>query len=459
MKPEQIHKIVSAQRSYFSSGATLPVGIRLDALRRLKAAIVRHEADIARALYQDLGKSSEESYLCEIGMVLDELTFMLRHTGTYAKEHRVRTPLAQFAAHSYTKASPLGVVLIMSPWNYPFLLTLDPLIDAIAAGNTAIVKPSAYSPCTSAVIQTILSACFAPQYVAVVTGGREENRHLLDETFDHIFFTGSQAVGREVLRRAAEHLTPCTLELGGKSPVIVDRTANIARAARRIVFGKFLNCGQTCVAPDYIYCDARVRDALVKALMREIRRQFGADALCNPKYGKIINQKHFDRISRLIDRNKLVYGGKFQPEQHRISPTILTDVTWDDPVMQEEIFGPILPILTYDSLDEALIAINSHPHPLALYLFSEDKKTMRRITQTCSFGGGCINDTIIHLATPHMGFGGVGASGMGAYHGKTGFETFSHRKSIVDKKTWLDLPMRYQPYRKSYSRLVRLFLH
>ena len=308
-------------------------------------------------------------------------------------------------------------------------------------------------------IQTILSACFAPQYVAVVTGGREENRHLLDETFDHIFFTGSQAVGREVLRRTAEHLTPCTLELGGKSPVIVDRTANIARAARRIVFGKFLNCGQTCVAPDYIYCDARVRDALVKALMREIRRQFGADALCNPKYGKIINQKHFDRISRLIDRNKLVYGGKFQPEQHRISPTILTDVTWDDPVMQEEIFGPILPILTYDSLDEALTAINSHPHPLALYLFSEDKKTMRRITQTCSFGGGCINDTIIHLATPHMGFGGVGASGMGAYHGKTGFETFSHRKSIVDKKTWLDLPMRYQPYRKSYSRLVRLFLH
>ncbi len=459
MKPEEIHKIVSAQHIYFSSGATLPVSIRLDALRRLKAAILRHESDISQALYQDLGKSPEESYLCEIGMVLDELSFMLRHTSRYAKEHGVRTPLAQCASHSYTKPSPLGVVLIMSPWNYPFLLTLDPLIDAIAAGNTAIVKPSAYSPRTSAVIETILSECFAPHYVAVITGGREENRHLLDEPFDHIFFTGSQAVGKEVLRHAAERLTPCTLELGGKSPVIVDSTAKINLAARRIVFGKFLNCGQTCVAPDYIYCDIRIRDDLVKALMREIRRQFGADALHNPKYGKIINDKHMKRISRLIDRNKLVYGGKCNLEQRQISPTILTEITWDDPVMQEEIFGPVLPILTYHTIDEALTAINAHPHPLALYIFSENKQTIRHITGTCSFGGGCINDTIIHLATPYMGFGGVGASGMGAYHGKTGFQTFSHSKSIVNKKTWLDLPMRYQPYHKLYTRLIRLFLH
>lgn len=458
MKPEEIHKIVSAQRTYFASGATLPVSIRLDALRRLKAAILRHESDILQALYQDLGKSSEESYLCEIGMVLDELSFMLRHTSHYAKEQRVCTPLAQCVSRSYTKSSPLGVVLIMSPWNYPFLLTIDPLIDALSAGNTAIVKPSAYSPCTSEVIQTILSECFAPHYVAVATGGREENRHLLDESFDHIFFTGSQTVGKEVLRHAAERLTPCTLELGGKSPVIVDSTAKINLAARRIVFGKFLNCGQTCVAPDYIYCDARIRDDLVKALMREIHRQFGADALSNPKYGKIINKKHMERISRLIDRNKLVYGGKCKPEQRQISPTILTEVTWDDPVMQEEIFGPVLPILTYHTIDEALTAINAHPHPLALYIFSENKRTIRHITETCLFGGGCINDTIIHLATPHMGFGGVGASGMGAYHGKTGFQTFSHSKSIVDKKTWLDLPMRYQPYHKLYTRLIRLFL-
>ena len=458
MTQPEIQALLEKQRNYYRDGHTLSVDFRINQLKKLYSSIKNHELEVKNALLADLGKSFYESFMCESGLALSEISYMIRHTRKFAHRKTVRTPLAQFASHSFTQSVPYGNTLIMSPWNYPFLLSIDPLADAIAAGNTAILKPSAYSPATSAVIEKIVSECFPPEYIAVITGGRAENTALLDQKFDFIFFTGSQAVGKEVLRHAAEHLTPVVLELGGKSPVIVDRTANIARAARRIVFGKFLNCGQTCVAPDYIYCDVRVRDALVKALMREIRRQFGADALCNPKYGKIINQKHFDRISRLIDRNKLVYGGKFQPEQHRISPTILTDVTWDDPVMQDEIFGPILPILTYDSLDEALTAINSHPHPLALYLFSEDKKTMRRITETCSFGGGCINDTIIHLATTHMPFGGVGHSGMGSYHGRKSFETFTHARSIVKKSTWLDLPMRYHPYSEKKLGLVKKFM-
>lgn len=396
--------------------------------------------------------------MCEIGMVCSELTYMTKHVRQYARERRVRTPLAQYVSRSYVKPSPYGVTLIMSPWNYPFMLTLDPLVDALAAGNTAVVKPSAYSPHTSEVLRNILTECFPPEYVAVVTGGREENACLLNEQFDYIFFTGSQAVGREVMRHASEHLTPVALELGGKSPCVVDKTAKINLAARRIVFGKFLNCGQTCVAPDYIYCDVAIRDELVSAIRREIRRQFGADALANENYGKIINRKHFDRISGLISPEKVVFGGRTDAEALRIEPTVLCPADWNDPAMQEEIFGPVLPVLTYDRLEDALEEINARPHPLAFYLFTEDKKTVRHVTETCAFGGGCINDTIIHLATTNMGFGGVGASGMGAYHGKTGFDAFSHHKSIVDKKTWLDLPMRYQPYTQLYEKLVRVFM-
>lgn len=458
MKPEEIQQIVSAQRAYFASGKTLPVDRRIAALNQLKDAIVRHEDEIEQALHADLGKSRMESYMCEIGMVCSELTYMTKHVRQYARERRVRTPLAQYVSRSYVKPSPYGVTLIMSPWNYPFMLTLDPLVDALAAGNTAVVKPSAYSPHTSEVLRNILTECFPPEYVAVVTGGREENACLLNEQFDYIFFTGSQAVGREVMRHASEHLTPVALELGGKSPCVVDKTAKINLAARRIVFGKFLNCGQTCVAPDYIYCDAAIRDELVSAIRREIRRQFGADALANENYGKIINRKHFDRISGLISPEKVVFGGRTDAEALRIEPTVLCPADWNDPAMQEEIFGPVLPVLTYDRLEDALEEINARPHPLAFYLFTEDKKTVRHVTETCAFGGGCINDTIIHLATTNMGFGGVGASGMGAYHGKTGFDAFSHHKSIVDKKTWLDLPMRYQPYTQLYEKLVRVFM-
>ena len=458
MKAEEIRKIVSDQKIYFESGATLPVEKRICALKKLQIAIKRMEPQIIQALYADLGKSQTESYMCEIGMVFSEINYMIRHVSSFAKEKTVHTPLAQFCAHSYSKPSPYGVVLIMSPWNYPFLLTIGPMIDAIAAGNTVILKPSAYSPHMSAVLQTLIANCFSTSYAAVITGGREENQYLLSETFDYIFFTGSQAVGKEVMRHASEHLTPVTLELGGKSPCIVDQTAKINVAARRIVFGKFLNCGQTCVAPDYIYCHASVRDDLICALKREIKRQFGSCPLSNRNYGKIINQKHFNRICALIEENKVISGGKMQAEELRIEPTILSPVDWNDAVMQEEIFGPVLPILTYEQLDDTLDEINRHPHPLALYVFTQDKKTAKYVTSSCSFGGGCINDTIIHLATTNMGFGGVGASGMGAYHGKIGFDTFSHHKSIVDKKTWLDLPMRYQPYTKYYEKIVRMFL-
>lgn len=458
MTQEEIKQIVTKQRRFFHTGATLPVENRLKALQNLKTCILKYEDDIHKALKTDLGKSSFESYMCETGLVLSELTYMIRHVRRFAKEKRVPTPLAQFHSRSFKKPSPYGVTLIMSPWNYPFMLTIEPLIDAIAAGNTAVLKPSAYSPATTHIICTIIKECFSPEYVAVVTGGRAENTCLLEEHFDYIIFTGSPSVGKEVMRHASEHLTPVTLELGGKSPCIVEKTANLKLAARRIVFGKYLNCGQTCVAPDYIYCEKEIKDALIQELKREIIRQFGASPLKNQAYGKIINEKHFYRIMGLIDSEKIAYGGRYNEEALQIEPTILDDVTWEDAVMKEEIFGPVLPIVTYDSIDDAIRKMNDMPHPLALYLFTSNQALARKVTSSCGFGGGCINDVVIHLATSEMGFGGFGESGMGSYHGKDGFDTFSHWKSIVDKKTWLDLPIRYQPYTNTYERLLKLFL-
>lgn len=458
MNANEMKELVLAQRKYFRSGATLPTGVRLKALLKLKACILKYEDEIHAALKKDLGKSEFESYMCETGMTLSELSYMIKHLFSFTKEKSVLTPLAQFHARSYKMPSPYGVVLVMSPWNYPFMLAMEPLVDAIAAGNTAVVKPSAYSPCTSEIIRKIIEECFDREYVCVVTGGREENTYLLNEHFDYIFFTGSQTVGREVMKKAAEHLTPVTLELGGKSPCIVDKSADIKLAAKRIVFGKFLNCGQTCVAPDYIYCERTVKDKLVAAIKLQIKKQFGAHPLDNKNYGKIINEKHFNRILGLREESKIVYGGSFDRQTLKIEPTVMDRVTMSDAVMHEEIFGPVLPVLVYDSLDEVITNINTMPHPLALYLFTSDKAVVKKVTSQCSFGGGCINDTIIHLATSEMGFGGFGESGMGAYHGKTGFDTFSHYKSIVDKKTWLDLPMRYQPYRKLYNRLIHIFL-
>lgn len=458
MTEQEIKQLIEKQRRYFYSGSTLDVSFRIRALQKLQASILRHESDIHAAIRKDLGKSSFESYMCETGLVLSEISYMLKHIKSLAKEKTVWTPLSQFHSRSYKKPSPYGVALIMSPWNYPFLLTIDPLVDAIAAGNTVVLKPSAYSPTTSQVISEIIGECFEKDYVSVVTGGRAENTCLLNEHFDYIFFTGSQSVGKEVMRHASAHLTPVTLELGGKSPCIVEKSADLKLAARRIVFGKYLNCGQTCVAPDYIYCDREIKDALAEQIKKQIRKQFGKTPLKNPNYGKIVNEKHFSRILGLMEKEKVITGGAYDTRNLRISPTVMDNVTFEDAVMQEEIFGPLLPILTYASLDEAIAKINSMPHPLALYIFTRDKTAARKVTSRCGFGGGCINDTIIHLATSEMGFGGFGESGMGSYHGKDGFDTFSHYKSIVDKKQWLDLPMRYQPYRKINDRLIRRFL-
>lgn len=454
-----IDMIIEKQRTYFRSGATLPVDFRIGMLKKLKSTILKYENEIHDALKKDLGKSDFEGYMCEIGMVLSELSYMIRHTRRFAKRKLVHSPLAQFASVSYKKPTPYGNVLIMSPWNYPFLLTLDPLVNAIAAGNTAIIKPSAYSPATSTVIDKMLSECFEPEYVAVVTGGRKENAVLLEKKFDFVFFTGSQSVGKEVLRHTAEHLTPAVLELGGKSPCIVDETAKIKLAAKRIVFGKYLNCGQTCVAPDYILCHRSVKDQFVQEVRKQIKKQYGKEPLENTDYGRIVNEKHFDRIFGLIDTEKVVVGGNFKKDTLQIAPTVMDNVTWEDAVMQEEIFGPLMPILTFDHFEDIYLLLADKPKPLALYLFSENKQRIREVTECCSYGGGCINDVIIHLATSEMGFGGVGESGMGTYHGKVGFEAFSHTKSIVDKKTWMDLPMRYQPYDRGLcGKLIRMFL-
>ena len=453
-----IASIVAAQRTFFSSGKTLDLSYRRDALKKLKSAIKANESRISDALLKDLGKSASESFMCEIGLTLSELSYVLSHMGRWAKPRRVLTPLAQFHARSFTIANPYGVVLIMSPWNYPFMLTLEPLIGALAAGNCAVVKPSAYAPATSAIIRELLGECFPPEYVAVVEGGRAENQALLDQRFDYIFFTGGVTVGREVMKKASEHLTPVSLELGGKSPCIVDATAKLDLAAKRLAFGKLLNCGQTCVAPDYLLIDRRVKDEFLALLKKHIAAMIGENALANDKYVHMVNRRHYDRVLGLIDPAKVVFGGKGDPETLRIQPTIMDGVTADDAVMQEEIFGPVLPVIAYDTIDEAVSFINGREHPLALYLFSEDQATQDRFLNAVPFGGGCLNDTIIHLATSRMGFGGVGHSGMGSYHGKKSFDTFSHEKSIVSKSTWMDLPVRYMPYGNWKDRLLRLFL-
>ena len=453
-----VKELISEQRIFFQSGKTLSVDFRIEELKKLYQSVQDFEKEILDALQADLGKSATESYMCEVGMALSEIRYMIKHVKKWSKGEKVRTPIAQFAAKSYRKPSPYGNALIMSPWNYPFLLTIDPIANAIAAGNTAIVKPSAYAPQTSAVLEKLLSKTFPNEYIAVVTGGRKENAALLDEKFDIVFFTGSQAVGKEVLRKCAEHLTPAVLELGGKSPCIVDETAKIPLAAKRIVFGKFLNCGQTCVAPDYLLCHSAVKEKLIEEIKKQIKLQFGEKPIENPHYGKIVNDKHFERLVGLIEDKKVAYGGGVYELNQKIEPTMMDGVTWEDAVMQEEIFGPILPILTFETFEEVFALLQDKQKPLALYLFTEDKRRAREVVEKCAFGGGCINDTIIHLATSEMGFGGVGESGMGAYHGKTGFDAFSHYKSIVEKGTKMDLPMRYQPYKKSKEKLIRKFL-
>lgn len=467
MTEAEIKEVITKQHRFFETGGTRNIEDRLNALKNLYKKLEKNEALIAQALKEDLGKSSDESYMCEIGLSMSEISWLEKHAAKLAGEKKERTPLSQAVSKSYRKPSPYGTVLIMSPWNYPILLSIDPLADAIAAGNTVVLKPSAYSPSSSDVLVKILGEVFPPEWVSVVTGGREENTALLDQKWDMIFFTGSQNVGKTVLSKAAKHLTPVTLELGGKSPCIVDETARIPLAAKRIVWGKYLNCGQTCVAPDYILCDAGIQDELVEELEKQIHLQFGEDPLSNPNYGRIINEKHFNRLSGLMDEeakeiakngNGRMVGGRKNASTLQIEPTLITGCSFDDAIMQEEIFGPILPILTYDKAEHLPQIINSRPKPLACYIFSENKKRIQYLTEFCEFGGGCVNDCVIHLATPYMPFGGVGESGMGCYHGKEGFETFSHTKSIVDKKTFIDLPMRYQPYKPLYSKIIHRFV-
>ena len=453
-----IPALVRAQRTWFQTGATLPAEARQAALDKLRRALLSWEDRIDAALASDLNKSPAESYLCEVGMTLAELRDVRRHLARWMRPQGRLTPLAQFPGKSFTLAEPRGVVLILSPWNYPFLLSLEPLVGALAAGNCCILKPSEHAPASSAVLRELLASCFPPELVCVAEGGPEVSRALLAEKFDYIFFTGGAQVGRQVMAAAAAHLTPVTLELGGKSPCVVDATARLDLAAKRLVFGKLLNCGQTCVAPDYVLADRRIKDELIARIRRWMAALYGTDPLDNRGYVRMVNRRHFDRVMNLIDPNKVVCGGTGDPETLKIQPTILDGVSPDDPVMEEEIFGPLLPVLTFDRLQEAADFINRRPHPLAFYLFSQDRAARRLFLERVPFGGGCINDTVIHLASSRLPFGGVGDSGMGGYHGRASFDTFSHRKSVVVKGTWFDPPFRYPPYTSWKETLIRLFL-
>ena len=449
----QIKSLVAGQREYFQSGATRPVAFRMEALRKLRKAILDNEALLNEAMKSDLNKSNFEAYMTETGMVLEEIRFHLKHLPGWAKTKTVKTPIAQFHGKSFVAAEPHGVALIMSPWNYPVQLCLAPLVGAISAGNCIVIKPSAYAAATSSAIAKIIGETFPPQYIAVVEGGREENNALLEEVFDYIFFTGSVEVGKTVMAAASRNLTPVTLELGGKSPVIIDETANLKIAARRVAFGKVLNAGQTCVAPDYLLIHETVKDQFVKEFAIALNQFFPGDDMTD--FPLIISEKHFKRVIGLLEGEKAVIGGGFDSERRFIEPTVLLDITPNSPIMQEEIFGPILPVMTYTDLGECIKFIQSRPKSLAFYLFTQSKAVEDKILNTCSFGGGCINDTVIHLANSHLGFGGVGHSGMGSYHGKLSFDTFTHYRSIVKKSTWIDLPMRYHPYQEKNLKMIR----
>lgn len=443
-----IKEVVQKQRDFLKTNITKDLNFRAEQLKKLRKAILDHEEEILEALASDLNKSAFEAYMTEIGIVLEEIRFMLKRFKSWAKPKKVKTPLTQFPAKSRIYSEPYGVVLIMSPWNYPFQLTIAPLVGAIAAGNCALVKPSNYSPKTSDIIAKIIEKTFPGEYIAAVLGGREANQDLLEQQFDYIFFTGGPTVGRLVMEAAAKHLTPISLELGGKSPCIVDETANINLAAKRIVWGKFINAGQTCVAPDYVFVHKNVKEKLLENMVKYIEKFFSQALVEEYRFPKIINERHFIRLLGLMESGKIYYGGKYDQKLNRIEPTILDDVSWESPIMQEEIFGPLLPILEFSDLNEVINKVNSRPKPLALYLFTTSKSNEKTILTSISHGGGCINDTIVHLATPYLPFGGVGESGIGNYHGKASFDTFSHKKSIMKKSNLIDIPLRYPPFKK-----------
>lgn len=450
-----IKTIINSQKLYFSKEKTRDISFRKKQLEKLYKSIKQHENEILIALKSDLNKSAFEAYETEIGMVYEELKFMLKNIKNFSKPRRIKTPLMHFPSKSYQYQDPYGCVLIMSPWNYPFQLTLVPLIGAIAAGNCAVVKPSNYAKETSRVILKILSE-FPQEYIAVVEGGRDVNNALLEEKFDYIFFTGSPLVGKLVMEKAAQHLTPMTLELGGKSPCIIDKTAKIDLAAKRVAWGKLLNSGQTCVAPDYIIVHESIKNEFINALKKYIEVFYGKNPEKNPEYPKIINKIHFDRLSELINNSENVYGGKTNSETYQIAPAIIDNCQWDSLVMKDEIFGPILPIISYNDFDEIIKQINSRPKPLALYCFTESKTIENKILKSVLYGGGCINDTVLHLANPYLSFGGVGESGLGKYHGKESFYTFSHTKSVLKRGTSSDINLRYAPYKDNLKLIKKI---
>ena len=444
---QEITKIVEAQRAYFRSGETLSLKHRQKALCTLSKALKLWESRIAEALWKDLHKSYEEAYMTELSIVLGEIDNHLRHLKRWMLPKPVGTPIKMMPSRSKVIAEPLGCSLIMAPWNYPVQLLLNPLVGAISSGCTAILKPSPYVPHVSKVLEQMIKESFCPEYIAIVQGNREVNTALLEQRFDIIFFTGSPDLGRKVMRAASEHLTPVVLELGGKSPCIVDKDANIAMAARRIAWGKSLNAGQTCIAPDYLLVHADVKEQLVSALKKEFTRLHGANPKEAKHFVRIVNERAFDRLVGYIQGADVVMGGEYDREERYIAPTLIDHVDVNSPIMQEEIFGPIFPIVTFSTTEEAIRFVTDREKPLALYYFGESKKNIRNVLKHTSSGGACINDTIMHIANENLPFGGVGQSGMSAYHGKESFKVFSHHRAVVTTTTRLDLPFRYMPYK------------
>lgn len=452
----QINELTQRQRAFFASGHTKEVKFRKEQLIKLKNVILKYEKDFIEALHKDLRKHEFEAYATEIGFVLIELKKAIQNVEKWAKPRTVPTPLFHFNGSSYIQPEPYGMTLIISPWNYPFQLLFAPLVGAMAAGNTAILKPSEFAPATSTLIAAVMAENFDDKYIAVVEGGVAESKALLEEKFDYIFFTGGTNVGRLVYQAAAKHLTPVTLELGGKSPCIVDRDTNISLTAKRIVWGKFVNAGQTCIAPDYILVDKSVKEQLVAKMIEYIRKSYGNDAENSNFYPRIVNKTHHRRLASYLNEGNILYGGKVNEADLYIEPTIMDNVIQDANVMNDEIFGPILPIIEYDNISDAIKFVNNKQKPLALYVFSKDEKKVQKILHETSAGGVTVNDTLLHIANPHLPFGGVGESGIGAYHGQSTFDVFSHMKSVLRRTFLVDDPVRYAPYKLNIGWLKKL---
>lgn len=454
---ESVRGILEKQRQYFYNGNTLDIDYRKASLRKLKNEIKKNEDNIFNALKKDLNKSEFESFATEIGLVYEEINETLKNIDKWSKRKKVKTPISQFKASSYIYKEPYGNVLIIAPWNYPFQLVMAPLIGAIAAGNTVVIKPSELAPATASVIEDIISNVFNKEYIAVIQGDIDVNKALLEERFDYIFFTGSTVVGKIVMEAATKNLTPITLELGGKSPCIVDKSDKIDLFAKRIVWGKLLNSGQTCVAPDYFLIHKDIKEEFLKSVKKYVKEFYGDNPIKSEDYVKIINKRHFQRILSLIDKDNILLGGNYDEAKLKIEPTVVEVKSLDEQIMSEEIFGPIMPIITYSKYEEVIKTIRNFEKPLALYLFTENKVLEKNILENINFGGGCINDTIVHLATTELPFGGVGMSGMGSYHGKRSFDTFTHEKSILKRSNWIDIPLRYPPYLGKISLLRNIF--